>query len=454
MRVVQSALGLVLLVGSSAAGDLPDLGTRKQGVDWPRFLGPSGDSVSPETGILTKWPKSGLRVVWSKRLGEGYAMPAISRGRAFVFDRVGDEQRLQCLKSETGEGLWTFKYPTDYEDKYNYSGGPRSFPVVDGDRVYTFGPEGMLYCLQAADGKEMWKVDTAKEFGVVQNFFGVGSTPVVEGDLLLVMVGGSPPGSDKVPFGRVKPNDTALVAFDKITGKVRYKTGEDLASYASPVLATINGKRWCFLFARTGLLGVDPAEGKTVFHHHWRARAFESVNASSPRVVGDRIFISETYGPGSALLKVKSTGVEELWTDADKDAEDKSMQCHWMTPLLVDGYLYGCSGRHPHEAELRCIELGTGKVAWRKTGLFRTSLLQVDGHFLCLDEGSPEIRGRPRGEPAALRLIKINPKAYEEVAVMKDVDAYPCWAAPILSHGLLYIRGRDKLVCLELIPAK
>jgi outer membrane protein assembly factor BamB len=442
MRMILSAMALLLLGDLATAGDLPDLGTRKQGVDWTRFLGPTGNSVSTETGILTQWPKEGLRVVWSKRLGGGYAMPAISRGRAFVFDRDGDEQRLQCLKSETGDLSWTFKYPTDYVDKYNYSGGPRSFPVVDGDRVYIFGPEGMLHCVGAADGKERWKVDTAKEFGVVQNFFGTGSTPVVEGDLLLVMIGGSPPGSDKIPFARLKSNGTALVAFDKITGKVRYKVGDDLAAYASPVLATTQGRRWCFLLARSGLLGIEPASGKTIFQHPWRARAFESVNASSPVVVGDRVFISETYGPGSALLKVKPDGVEELWSDASKPADEKSMQCHWMTPIHVDGYLYGCSGRHPHEAELRCIELATGKIMWQKLRLSRTSLLQADGHFLCL------------GESGNLRLLKINPKRYEEVALMRQVDSEPCWAAPILSHGLLYIRGGDMLVCLELIPAK
>jgi len=427
----------------ATADDSPlplDLRTRTTGSDWPCFLGPTRDSVSTEKGIITKWPKEGLKVVWTKRVGGGYAMPAISRGRLFLFDRVDDEQRLQCLKSETGELLWTFKYPTDYEDKYNYSGGPRAFPVVDGDRVYILGPEGMLHCLKVADGKEIWNVNTGKQFGVIQNFFGAGSTPVVEGDLLLVMIGGSPPGSDKIAFDRLKNTGTALVAFDKRTGKVRYQTGDDLASYSVPVLATIGGQRWCFLFARSGLLGIEPATGKTVFHHRYRARAFESVNASCPVVVGDRVFISETYGPGSALFKVKPDGVEEIWSDAAKAPEDKSMQCHWMTPIHVDGYLYGCSGRHPEEGELRCMELATGKVMWRKPGLYRTSLLHVDGHFLCLSE------------EGTLRLLKINPKQYEEVAVSPRVDRYPCWAAPIVSHGLLYIRGRDRLVCLELIP--
>src|SRR5262249_41640717 len=123
--------------------------------------------------------------------------------------------------------IWAFEYPCDYKDMYNYSGGPRCSPVADGNRVYIFGPEGMLHCIRATDGKLVWKVDTTTEFGVRQNFFGVGSTPVVEGNLLLVQIGGSPAGSDRVSFEDVKGNGTGLVALDKFTGKVQYKVGNE-----------------------------------------------------------------------------------------------------------------------------------------------------------------------------------------------------------------------------------
>src|SRR5262249_28281009 len=132
-------------------------------------------------------------------------------------------------------------------------------------RIYIFGPEGMLHCLKAADGKLVWKVDTANEFGVIDRFFGVGSTPVVEGDLLLVQVGGNPVGSENVPTTALKPNGTALVGFDKYTGSVKYKVGDDLASCASPVLATIGGRRWCFLFARSGVAWSRPVVGESGF---------------------------------------------------------------------------------------------------------------------------------------------------------------------------------------------
>lgn len=438
---------------------VPDLGTRSGGDDWPAFLGPTGDSKSRERGILTTWPAAGPPLIWQKRVGDGYGMPAISRGRLLQFAAVGRQMRLACMNSETGEELWSFEYASDYQDLYNYDNGPRCAPVIDGDRLYIYGVEGMLHCLRLADGKPLWKLDTAEKFGVIQNFFGVGSTPVIEGDLLIVQVGGSPAESKQVPPGqldRVKPNGTCVVALDKRTGEVRFKLGDDLASYASPVLATLGGRRWCFVFAREGLLGFEPRTGKLDFHYPWRAKSLESVNASNPVVVDNQVFISECYGPGSSLLRVRPGGYDVVWTDQDK-RRNKSLQTHWNTPIHLDGYLYASSGRHTENAELRCVELATGKVMWSEAGLGRSSLLYVDGHCVCLTEYG------------ALLLFKPTPEKLDVVAQtllpLKDGPAsvdggparllrYPAWAAPVLSHGLLYLRGGDRLVCLELIPQR
>jgi outer membrane protein assembly factor BamB len=433
--------------------DVGDLRARKAGSDWPWFLGPTGDGVSTEKGILAPWPPQGLRIVWQKQLGVGYGMPSIAKGRLYLYDRHGNQARLSCFASETGEFLWKFEHPTNYEDYFGYNNGPRCCPVVDDDRVYLHSAEGLLHCVNALDGKLVWKVDTRTEFGVVQNFFGVASVPVVEGDMLIVQVGGSPAGSKATSFeemSALRGNESAVVAFDKRTGKVRYRVGNELASYAGPVLATVNGRRWCFVLARGGLLGLEPQTGKIDFHFPWRARSPESVNAANPVVVHDRVLISETYGPGSALLRVKPGGYEVLWTDEEKGRK-KSLQAHWATPIHHDGYVYGCSGRHLANAELRCIELATGKVMWSQPDLTRTSLMLVDGHFVCI------------GEDGLVLLLKVNPHKYEEVSRLtlhlpqngqRPLLEEPCWAAPILSHGLLYLRGRDRLVCLELIPAR
>jgi outer membrane protein assembly factor BamB len=300
----------------------------------------------------------------------------------------------------------------------------------------------------------IWRVDTKAEFGVVQNFFGVASAPVVSGDLLIVQVGGSPPGAGNFPIPEQKSNGSAVVAFDKLTGKVRYRLGDDLASFSSPVLATIGGREWCFVLARGGLLGFEPRTGRLDFHYPWRAKDLESANAASPVVINDRVFISEAYGPGSSLLQVRPGRVEVVWSDADKGRR-KAMQAHWVTPIHVGGYLYGDSSRHSADADLRCVELASGKIMWREPDNGHTSLLWVDDHFVGLTE---------YGE---LLLITVNSAKYQEVcrfqlfrlAAGADIDLrtaarqeYPWWAAPVLSHGLLYVRGASTLLCLELIP--
>jgi outer membrane protein assembly factor BamB len=445
------------LAAPGEAPALTSLWKRERGVDWPGFLGPTGDGKSPEKGILTKWPATGLKLVWHRPLGEGYGAPTISRGRLFQFDRFGNKARLYCLNAETGEPIWQYDVPTDYEDMYGYNNGPRCSPVVDDDRVYAFGVDGKLLCCRVMDGQPLWQVDTAKDFGVVQNFFGVGSTPVIEGDLVIAMIGGSPSESQRIPRGqldRVDPNGTGIVAFDKHTGQVRYKLADELASYASLKLATIGNRRWCFAFLRGGLVGFDPATGTLDFHYPWRDPGLESVNASMPVVSGDEVFISETYGPGSSLLKVAPGKHDVVWKDDDR-ARERAMQTHWNTPIEIGGYLYGSSGRHEYNAELRCIEWKTGKVQWSRPRMARCSLTSIDGHFLCL------------GEYGQLWLLKVNPARYEEVAAIDYSDPAlaekligeatpllknPCWAAPIVSHGLVYLRGEGRLLCLELIP--
>jgi len=221
---------LFLAIAASASESRPAPSDSKLGSDWPTFLGPTSDGRSPETEILTSWPDEGPRVVWQRNLSESYGIGSISQGQLYQFDRYGPNARLTCMDARTGKDIWKFEYPTDYVDMYGYNGDPRCSPVVDEDRVYIFGVEGMLHCVRTTDGTLIWKVDTAEQFRVVQNFFGVRSTPVVEGPLLIVMVGGSPAESHEVPRGqlhRVVGNGSGIVAFDKMTGKVVYSVTDE-----------------------------------------------------------------------------------------------------------------------------------------------------------------------------------------------------------------------------------
>jgi outer membrane protein assembly factor BamB len=411
--------------------------------DWPTLLGPRRDGTSTEKGILVPWPKEGLKKLWDCELGIGYASPVVAKGRLFHFDRFKDNTRLTCRDAVSGKELWKFEYPMEYIDRYGYEPGPRASPVVDGDRIYLHGVEGMIHCLQVEDGKELWKLNTKEKYHFHQNFFGVGSVPIIDGDLLIVQGGGTAKGRRPLDFRDVRPNGTGFVTLDKRTGSVKYETGDELASYSSPTIATLNGKKTVLYFARDGLVGFDPQTGRQFFRFPWRARVEESVNAANPVIIGDKILLTECYGPGAALIDLKGGTPKLIWSDADKDRFDRSLACHWCTPIHIDGYVYGSSGREANEAELRCVELETGEIKWSRKRTFRCTYLLVDGYLVSL------------GEDGTLTLIKPAPEKYQELSRFEVPElVYPCWAPPVLSEGILYVRGKGRLVALELIPRK
>ena len=451
------------------------LWTRVNGDDWPCFLGPTHNSKSSETGILTNWTEAGLRIVWQRESGKGYGAGVISRGRYYHFDRVGDTAQLICLNAETGVELWKYQYSTDFVDLDGYNNGPRCSPVFDGNRVYIYGPEGILCCVRADDGTLQWQCDTFRKFGVVRNLWGVGSTPIIEGGLLIAIVGGSPAEDQGIPPTepeRLRGNGTGIVAFDKFTGEVKYTLTNELASYASPVVATVRDCRRCFAFCRGGVVTFFPETGAVNFRVHYPCVSWQAVNASTPVIVGNDVFISEAYGPGGCMLSVVPAGYQIQWRDGETSRK-KAMQTQFNTAIHHDGYLYGCSGRYPRNMELRAWIGRRERWVWAEPTRTRSTFLYVDQHLVNLEE-----RGK-------LRLIKATSKRFELVGefTLRDQNTplpaatesgsvigdgtqsltptekstpallkHPCWAAPILSHGLLYVRGANRLVCLELIP--
>jgi outer membrane protein assembly factor BamB len=421
--------------------------------DWPAFLGPAHNSTSTETKLLQKWPKGGPALVWEMRKGTGYSSPAIAGDRLVYFHRVGDEEKVECLHPETGAKYWDFRYPTQFEDRYGYNNGPRASPVIDDDRVYTYGAEGKLHCLRLRTGQILWKRDLAAEFKVPQDFFGTATTPLLEGDHLIINLGA--------------PNGPTVAAFHKLTGKMVWGAGREWGpSYSSPVPATVHGRRRVFVFAggeskppSGGLLALDPATGSIDFSFPWRSRSYESVNASSPVIVRNQVFISASYRTGGALLNVEASGKYSVaWSSPE-------IATHWNTAVHKDGYLYAFDGRNEPDASLVCVDLRTGKVVWRvspewddtfvyqgterkqRMSTYRGTLLAVDDRFLCL------------GEMGHLLWLDLSPQGYKELERAWLFAARETWSTPVLSRGLLYIsqHSRDtinnhppRLLCYDL----
>ena len=429
---------------------------RTAGEDWPVFLGPRGDGSSIETGVDPKLWQPIPPVVWSIPLGVSYGAPTIATGKLFQFDRYGDFERLTCYAAETGQELWQSQAEVIYDDRYGYNNGPRCSPLVDGTLVYLYGVTGNLSCVDSDTGQLVWSNDLNTDYGVVPNFFGVASNPCIFENLLLVMVGGSTPQTRGLPTERlaqVEPDGTAVVAFDKLTGNEVYRVGAGLASYASLAVKSIDGQSTGLAFLRDGLMGWEPSSGQVLFNFPWRAPMLESVNAALPVVSGEQVLISEAYEVGSALLRIKhGQPPSVVWKDGGPRSRCR-FRAHWATPIAVDGFLYGCSGRNGPDTDFRCVRLADGEVMWtdRDRDRQRSSLLLVDGYLIVL------------GETGTLELVRPSPEKLEVLAradlsqiadprTGEPLVEYPCWAAPVLSHGLLYLRGNHSLVCLDLTP--
>ena len=459
-------LAVTLVTASSPlpAADPPpatDLSTRA-GEDWGTFLGPAGTGASSLVGIASPWGAPGPRVVWHAAMGEGYCAPAVAGGRAFLFDRVENRLRLRAVEAETGRPLWEAGRDIVYSDSFGYDGGPRAQPVVSGDRLLTFGPDGKLECRAIVDGSLLWEVDTSANYRVIQNFFGVGTAPLVVGPqavgaeertLVVVQVGGSREGASPAAPERldlVKGLDSGLVAFDLDTGAEVWRATNQLASYSVPVLATIGGRPLILAWMRDDLVAVEPATGKLLDRFRWRSDELFSVVAASPVVSGDQILLSECYGPGSVLLEVEKESFRELRRDRPGARPRQALKTHWNTPVLQDGYVYGSSGRNAGDAQLVCVNWNTGVVGWSEGGLGRASTTLVDGHLLVL------------GEYGDLVLARATAEKYDELSRVRPVDAAsgrellvaPCWAAPVIARGLLFVRGNGRVVCLDLLPAR
>jgi outer membrane protein assembly factor BamB len=436
--------------------------------DWPTFLGPIRDGSSPEKGLLAKWPESGPKVLWSKPVGTGYSAPSVIGGMVVLFHRVGDFEVAEAIEASSGKSLWRYESPTKFEDPFGYNNGPRCAPVLTTDRCFLFGAEGALICLNRADGKLVWRRETGKEFDVPEAFFGVGAAPVLDGPRLIVQVGGHP--------------NSNIVAFDAATGKTLWEAGgektwngvlmrkwpgepyakwdvahpgfQKAASYSTPVLATIHGLRHVLVLTRQGLLSLDPETGAHRFSYWFRSFREESVNAMTPVVSGDKVLISSAYyKSGAVLLQVKPDGksVDEIWASL-------ALEMHWAQPNLVDGFLYGFSGRNEPDGVFRCVEMSTGKIMWERNERWRKA-----GHGKLRGEPMPDVFARgwgihvdgkliALGEAGLLGLFRPDAEKCVEISRWQVPGmVYPTWAGPVLSDGRLFLRSEELLVCVDVM---
>ena len=384
--------------------------------DWPQFLGPQRDGTYVGPPLAEAWGASGPKVVWRKQVGQAFAGPAVVQNRVLLFHRVGNEEVLESLDAKTGTAVWRYAYPTNYRDDFGFDEGPRAVPVVADGIVYTFGAQGQLHAVDLAKGTRVWSEDTMKRFNVPKGYFGAAGSPLVEGGRVIANVGGDKAG---------------IVAFEAKTGKVVWTATEDDASYSSGMAATIGGRRSAIFLTRDNLIGLDPATGAIHFQRRWRARNAASVNAATPLVVGDSIFVSAEYGPGAGVVRVEGSKLMDLW------ASDEVLSNHYATSVYHGGYLYGFHGRQEFGPSLRAVEFKTGSVKWSQDQ-FRAGSITLAGDKLLVIRESGE-----------MILAPASPQAFKPIARAQILPGV-VRPLPALADGFVYVRNDNTLVCLDL----
>jgi outer membrane protein assembly factor BamB len=387
--------------------------------EWPQLLGPTRDGTSIDTTLATKWPKEGPKVLWRLKAGAGWSGPVVSSNRVVLFHRLKDREAIECLNATNGTPLWRNEYPATYRDDFGFGEGPRATPAISGRQILTFGADGILTCWDLLNGTNVWRIDTRKQFTTEKGFFGIASSPLVEGNAVILNMGGS--------------DRAGVVAFDSATGKVLWKATQQEASYSSAVSASIGGKRRVFVLGRSALVALDPAVGKVLWEFPFRPRIQASVSAATPLIIGEQIFISASYGAGAALLRYDESKPEVIWSG------DDILSNHYATSVHHDGFLYGFDGRQEQRCHLRCVELKTGRVRWSEDRFGAGAIIVVRDQLMIFSE---------RGE---LILANAVPDKFS-VTARAQILGSDCRAHPALAHGRFYARDKQQWICVELRP--
>lgn len=398
--------------------------------DWPQWRGPSRSGLAADDKhTLTALPKQ-MDVLWTEAVGNGQSAPVIEGNRLIHLDEQNGKEVAHALDLGTGKEIWKVPYADAVDFSNTYGPGPRCTPLIDEDRVYVQSCNGEFQCLSLKDGKTIWHANFGKDFGAI--FFGQSQNPdanqtaarrhgnngssVIDGDRIFVPVG--------------SPQGACLVCFDKKTGKVLWKAGDDNAAYSALMVATIAGTRQVVDFTADSLMGVDCARGRIL----WRVpvKTGAKRNIVTPIINGDSVTIA-SHTVGLIKFKITKTGdnfkAEEAWRNS-------SMKINIATPVLVKGYLYGLGAGA--KTSFVCVNFENGQEMWSQPGFGDyASVVALQDKLLVLNS---------TGE---MFLLAADSTKYNELGRLQVCGK--TWSFPAYVDGRLYVRDGKQLFALELV---
>lgn len=386
------------------------------GDDWPFFRGPNSNGVSAETGWTADWPATGPRVAWRAEVGIGASSVVVAGGRVITMGsrEDKDEDTVWCLDADSGRVLWQFTYPSKF-DARQFDGGTASTPTVAGSSVYTLGYLGQVHCLDVEDGRVVWRRHLVDDFGGRYSSWKYAGSPLVVGELVILDTGA---------------DGNSTVALDRSTGRKMWGVGDDLAGYATPIPFEHSGQRGVLVFKARAMVAHHLATGRELWRIDWKTNY--DCNASTPTVVGDKLFISTGYGgrrARGALFQLDEGEPRQIWLNQDLETKMNSA-------VVYEGHVYCVSERSG--GQLMCFDLRDGAIVWAEPSFARYGTLMIaDGKLVVLDE---------KGD---LVIAEATPSGYQEMARAK-VHSSRCWVMPVLANGRIYAKtNKGELACLD-----
>lgn len=435
--------------------------------DWPQYLGPQRDGVWREDGILDKFPAGGPKLLWKAPCGVGYAGPSVAASKVYLPDFVPEgglpesgfakgafrgQERVVCRDAASGKELWAAGYPVEY--RISYPGGPRANPTADGNRVYALGAMGDLKCLDAATGKVVWEKNFVKDYGATIPVWGFSSAPLVDGDRLVCLAGGS--------------NDRLVIAFDKATGKEVW-TSQSVQGdfgYSPPIIYEFGGKRQLIIWHTKAVVGLDPETGRRLWRQDFDVRF--ALTAPMPRKVGDDgLFITSFYN-GSLFLRVGADKADVVWRSkakGEQPGQTTDLSSIMPTPAIDGTTAYGvCS-----YGQLRGLDIPLGKRLWETMQATRGSRTPEKVR----SEETPAQSERwsnafltPQGgryflfnEQGDLIIAKLSRSGYEEIDratvieptnTMAGAGRRVVWVPPAFAGKCVFVRNDREVRCYSL----
>ncbi len=375
---------------------------------WPDYRGPRRDGVSTEK-ILTNWPGGKLTELWRKPVGGGWASFVVAGNLAYTIEQRRQQEVVAAYDVATGREVWAHKYAADFQESMG-GPGPRATPTWHEGKLYTMGATGEMFVLDGQTGKVIWHKNILEDNGAENITWAMSASPLIVDDTVVVQPGG--------------PSNKSLVAYNKNTGARVWSALNDRASYASPMLVTLNGKRQIVTITAVRAVGVEATSGKLLWEYPWTTEY--DINSAQPIVVGpNRVVISSGYGHGAALLEIGPSGAKKIW-------ENKKLKNKFNSSVFLDGYIYGFD-----ESIFTCIDAKTGEPTWKAGRYGYGQVLAADGHLVIT------------GEQGEVVLLKADPTGHKELAKFQALDGRT-WNVPAIADGRLFVRNATEMAAYKI----